>query len=87
MDYYENYLLDTHSYDLTNYEKELLNACIWLVDNRASIRVTARNFLMTKTKLHKDIHDKLRKISYELYKCVCKQLKINKKHRKSGLSC
>lgn len=85
MDYYESYQLDIFNYELSDNDKLLLDACIWLVENRASIRGVARNFNMSKTYLHKHIHLRLRRLSFELYECVKRQLKINKLHRKSGL--
>lgn len=84
---YEGYSLDDNSrYDLTEVDVQLLNACIWLVDNRSSIRVTAKNFGVSKSSLHRGIHNRLSKLSNELYKCVDKQMSINFAHRTCGRS-
>jgi len=78
--YYENYLLDnTNSWELTEKDKEILNMAIWIVDNRCSIRQCSKEFGKSKSQLHRDIHSKLRSISYELYQCVTSQLRINKR--------
>lgn len=85
--YYNGYLLDDiYSWELTVEDKELLNACVWLVDNAHSIRTTATNFCIPKSTLHSNIHSKLPKLSYELYNCVKRQLKVNKdKHSNKRL--
>ena len=81
MDYYNGYLLDDcYSFDLTVRQKEFLDACIWLVDNKHSIRTTSLNFSIPKTSLHRWIHKDLRKLSYELYNVVNKVLKFNAEH-------
>lgn len=84
---YGNYRLDDCTrYDLSDRQVDLLDACIWLVDNRSSIRLTAKNFCTSKSYLHRGIHGVLPKLSSELYNCVKKQLKINQAHRCSGRS-
>lgn len=78
--YYENYLLDDMDlWELTEKNKEILNMAIWIVDNRCSIRQCSKEFGKSKSQLHRDIHQKLRSISYELYQCVVSQLKTNKR--------
>ena len=82
---YEGYFLDGNSrYDLSNDDILLLDACIWLVDNRASIRVTAKNMGFSKSSFHRSIHRRLRRLSNELYGCVEKQIRVNALHRTSG---
>lgn len=78
--YYENYLLDDMDvWELTEKNKEILNMAIWIVDNRCSIQQCSKEFGKSKSQLHRDIHQKLRNISYELYQCVLSQLKTNKR--------
>lgn len=78
--YYENYLLnDIEQWELTTKDKEILDRAIFIVDNRCSIRQCSKEFCISKSQLHRDIHNKLRKISYELYKCVTRQLLLNKR--------
>lgn len=85
---YNGYSLDDNSrFDLSDDSIDLLNACIWLVDNRSSIRVTAKNMGFSKSVLHKKIHNVLPKLSGELYACVKRQMKVNSLHRCSGRFC
>ena len=79
-EYYENYLMDdVLLWELTDKDKEILNSAIYIVDNGCSIRECSRNFGISKSQLHRDIHSKIKRISYELYQCVVKQLKVNKR--------
>lgn len=79
-EYYENYLMDdTLLWELSDKDKEILNSAIYIVDNCCSIRECSKNFGISKSQLHRDIHSKVKKISYELYQCVIKQLKVNKR--------
>lgn len=69
--YYEGYLLDDiYQWELSDADKKLLDASIWLVDNRATIRQTAQNNMYSKSTLHRLILTRLRMLSSELYKCV-----------------
>ena len=77
--YYESYLLDNKTtYELTEDELKLLDTCIFLVDNRCSLRVAARNNNYATTTLHRHIHNILPCLSYELYKCCVRIIKSNK---------
>lgn len=79
MDYYNNYQLDgIYCFELTESDKLLLDACIYIVDNKTTIRKTAIEFCMSKSNLHRKTHNNLRKLSYELYCCVVYQLHNNK---------
>lgn len=74
--YYQGYLLDDNQYvwDLTENDKQLLDAAVYLVDNRYSIRKAALNCNYSKSTLHRKIHTQLRQLSSELYKCVIRTL-------------
>lgn len=76
INYYMGYLLDDGlcNFELTDDDRKLLDACIWMIDNKASIRCTAANQCMNKSTLHKHIHTKLNKLSYELYTYVIRVL-------------
>ena len=79
--YYHGYLLDDiQSYELSTEQTKLLDACIWMVDNRSTIRYTASNCGYSKSTLHLKIHSECRKLSSELYKCVCNIFKYNKRN-------
>jgi hypothetical protein len=79
INYYNNYLLDgIYNFDLSESQISLLDAAIWLVDNKTSLRKTADNCGYSKTYLHQWFHKDLKKLSYELYTCVIRQLNKNK---------
>lgn len=75
---YKGYQLDVEEYSLTDRQKKLLDACIWLVDNRKSIRVSASNMLVSKSTLGRFLKDgELAELSYDLYGVVRAQIKKN----------
>lgn len=78
MDEYQGYTLDCYSWELTKNELEYLDAVLWLVDNKASLRLTSRNCLVSKSSLHRFIHNQLRSISYDLYGVAKKILLQNR---------
>lgn len=80
MNYYEGYLLDDLTcYDLTDDDKLLLEASIWLVEHKSTIVSTAENFNYSKSTLHRLIHTRLNHLSDELYRCVCRILDSHKR--------
>ena len=52
-----------------------------LLDNKTTVRDTAKNFGYSKSTVHKDITEKLQKINYPLYCRVEEILQINKSER------
>ena len=72
--YYQNYLLEAgvYPYMLTDIEKRILDCAIWILNNKSSIRKTCKEFMLSKSQLHRDLQNKLKNISYELYQLVCK---------------
>lgn len=76
-DTYNNYSLDVPEWELSNRDKRILDCACWIVDYKTSIRGCSKEFGISKSQLHRDIHNRLRKISYELYQCVKRQLKNN----------
>ncbi|MCD7741462.1 MAG: sporulation transcriptional regulator SpoIIID [Ruminococcus sp.] len=53
----------------------------YMVSNSATVRSAAKQFGISKSTVHKDIREKLPKISPQLYKEVEKLLEINKQER------
>ncbi len=53
----------------------------YLIENRATVRETAKVFGYSKSTVHKDITEKLYKINYTLYSEVEKILQLNKSER------
>jgi hypothetical protein len=85
---YNGYSLDDNiKYDLSDKDRDLLDACIYLVDNRSSIRVTAKNYGYRKSSLHRYIHLRLPKLSHELFGLVKIQMNVNYEHRSKGRVC
>lgn len=67
----ENFLNEgVNLYELSQEELEILYAVSIMVDNKYSIRETARECCMARATLHKRIHRILPKISLELYDVV-----------------
>lgn len=80
VDYYEGYLLDNgvFSYMLSKREELALEVAVYIVDNRVSIRKCSKEFMISKSSIHRLIHKEVRALSGELYGCVKKQLSKNK---------
>ncbi len=76
-DYFNGYRLDISHYLLEDEDLKLINACIWMVDNRSTIRETAKNNEFSTTTLWRRIHNKLPSLSSELHNSVIKRLKLN----------
>lgn len=77
--YYGNYLLDIYEWELSDKDKEILDVVIWIVDNRCSIRQASKEFVISKSSIHRNVHKRLKVISYELYRCVLRQFEMNKR--------
>ena len=60
----------------------------YIISTGATVRKTAREFLFSKSTVHKDVTERLKYIDYELYKEVKKVLKINleERHIRGGLA-
>ena len=54
---------------------------LYLIENRSTVRETAKKFGYSKSTVHKDITEKLYKVNYKLYCEVDKILQINKSER------
>ena len=77
--YYEGYLLDDGRsiYDLASEEKRYLDEGLYYINWGKSIRHTALNMGISKSQLHRDLHN-LKKISFELYSVVRRKLQSNR---------
>lgn len=65
-------------WNFNNIDIRTLESAIWIVENKTSLRRTCREFMISKSQLHRDMNTRLKKLSYELYLCVRKQLKVNR---------
>ena len=80
--YYNGYQLDepNYTYQLKEKEIEIIEIGQSIAENHLSIRAVSREFLLPKSTIHRRVHKDLRRLSYELYSLVCKQLDWNKKN-------
>lgn len=53
----------------------------YLVDNKTTVREVAKRFGISKSTVHKDITENLKKKNKQLYKCVKEVLEKNKQER------
>ena len=53
----------------------------YIVEKKATVRQTAKKFGISKSTVHKDITERLRKVNPQLYKQVAEILQINKEER------
>ena len=53
----------------------------YILENRTTVRQTAKNFGYSKSTVHKDITERLYKVNYNMYCSVEKLLQLNKSER------
>ena len=53
----------------------------YIRENKTTVRATARKFNISKSTVHKDVSERLKKINRELYKEVRDVLDVNKQER------
>lgn len=60
----------------------------YIVDNNATVRSAAKVFNISKSTVHKDVHERLQKINPTLYKDAQKILEVNKaeRHIRGGMA-
>ena len=60
----------------------------YIIENKATVRAAAKQFNISKSTVHKDVAERLRKIEPQLYGEVKKVLDINKaqRHIRGGLA-
>ncbi len=71
---------------MKNYDQRTLMLANYILENKSTIRATAKYFKMAKSTVHFDLNKRLKKIDVNLYKKV-KQLLIfnfNEKHIRGG---
>lgn len=69
-------------------EKRAVKLAQYIVENNATVRKTAKVFNISKSTVHKDVHERLQRINPVLYKEAQKVLEINKaeRHIRGGLA-
>ena len=67
------------------YIKSIDERCVmlgkYLVDNRSTVRAVAKEFCISKSTVHKDVTQNLRKVDVKLYDAVKNVLDENKRER------
>lgn len=60
----------------------------YIIDNNATVRSAAKIFNVSKSTVHKDVHERLIRINPALYREVQKVLEVNKaeRHIRGGLA-
>lgn len=60
----------------------------YIIDNNATVRSAAKVFNISKSTVHKDVHERLSRINKALYSDVQKILEINKaeRHIRGGMA-
>lgn len=69
-------------------EQRALELARYITDNNATVRSTAKVFNVSKSTVHKDVHERLMRINPSLYREVQKVLETNKaeRHIRGGLA-
>ena len=72
----------------TYIEERAIEIANYMIEHNATVRQAAKNFGISKSTVHKDVTERLKKINPQLYKQVAEVLKINKeeRHIRGGLA-
>jgi putative DeoR family transcriptional regulator (stage III sporulation protein D) len=76
-------------YDLKEYiEERAINIAVYIIENGATVRQTAKNFGVSKSTVHKDVTSRLNEINPALAREARGVLDINKseRHIRGGLA-
>ena len=69
-------------------EERAVEIANYIIESNSTVRQTAKKFGISKSTVHKDITERLKKVNPQLYKQVAEILKINKeeRHIRGGLA-
>lgn len=69
-------------------EERAVTLAEYIVENKATVRATAKKFCISKSTVHKDVAERLKKINPSLYLNVKEVLDLNKsqRHIRGGLA-
>ena len=72
----------------TNIEQRACDLAVYIIESRATVRVAAKHFGISKSTVHKDLSERLRHINKPLYLQVKEVLEYNKaeRHIRGGLA-
>lgn len=69
-------------------EERAMNIAVYIIENNATVRQTAKQFGISKSTVHKDVTDRLMQVNPSLAKEARKVLDVNKseRHIRGGLA-
>ena len=69
-------------------EERALELAQYILENKSTVRKTAKKYNISKSTVHKDVTDRLRNLNNELAERVAEVLKTNKaeRHIRGGIS-
>lgn len=69
-------------------EERVLEVAQYIIDNTATVRGAARVFNVSKSTIHKDVHERLKYLNRDLYKRCRQILDTNKaeRHIRGGMA-
>ena len=69
-------------------EERVLEVAQYIIDNKATVRGAARVFNVSKSTIHKDVHERLKYLNRDLYKRCRMILDTNKaeRHIRGGMA-
>ena len=72
----------------TNIEQRACDLAVYIIENKATVRAAAAQFGISKSTVHKDLTERLPRVSPALYRQVRQLLDINKaeRHIRGGLA-
>ena len=72
----------------TNIEERAVELAEYIIENRSTVRATAKRFGVSKSTVHKDLSERLESIDRPLYMRVREVLAVNKaeRHIRGGLA-
>lgn len=62
-------------------ERRAIELAHYIVDNNATVRLTAKVFNISKSTVHKDVHERLKRLNPALYREAQRVLETNKAQR------
>ena len=62
-------------------EERAVETAIYMSETKATVRQTAKKFGVSKSTVHKDVSERLRRVNPRLYKQVRRVLEVNKSER------
>ena len=62
-------------------EERIIRLAVYILEHKATVRSAAKAFSVSKSTVHKDVSERLRRVDPSLYHAVRKVLDVNKSER------